>query len=132
MGIPVFSCSSVLRHYRYYVEEVTSWSLLNRIDASAEAIPGMPEPAKVDPVRRIPFLIWFVTTFPTHNERSIGVAELRMRLSSMMDDSVPTLVDKVVDRLAQFAHVREYAISRPTTRTHSGYAVYVTYYVNIT
>ena len=79
----------------------------------------MPEPTKVDPFRRILFLIWFVTTSPTHNVHSIGVTKLWMRLSSVMDDSVPALVDKVVDRPTQVGHVREYVIFRATTRAHS-------------
>src|SRR5438067_4260633 len=131
MAIRAFSSSSFLRHYRDDVEDLAAWRLFDGIDPAAEAVSRMLEPAKIDPVGGVPLPIRLVASSPAHDFHAIEVAELRVRLSRMVNDSVPALPDKVVDGLTQLIHIREYAIVRATTRAHRSYAVYMTYYVNL-
>src|SRR5206468_3497053 len=131
MVIRAFSSSSFLRHYRDDVKDLAAWRLFNGIDPAAEAVSRMLEPAKIDPVGGVPLLIGLVASSPAHDFHAIEVAELRVRLSRMVNDSVPALPDEVVDGLTQLVHIREYAIVRATTRAHRSYAVYMTYYVNL-
>src|SRR5437773_2909513 len=131
MAIRAFSSSSFLRHYRDDVKDLAAWRLFNGIDPAAEAVSRMLEPAKIDPVGGVPLPIRLVASSPAHDFHAIEVAELRVRLSRMVNDSVPALPDKVVDGLTQLIHIREYAIVRATTRAHRSYAVYMTYYVNL-
>src|SRR5216110_2249008 len=131
MAIRAFSSSSFLRHYRDDVMDLAAWRLFDGIDPAAEAVSRMLEPAKIDPVGGVPLPIRLVASSPAHDFHAIEVAELRVRLSRMVNDSVPALPDKVVDGLTQLIHTREYAIVRATTRAHRSYAVYMTYYVNL-
>src|SRR5438876_3650579 len=129
MAIRAFSSSSFLRHYRDDVEDLAAWRLFNCIDPATEAVSRMLEPAKIDPGGGVPPPIRLVASSPAHDFHAIDVAELRVRLSRMVNDSVPALPDMVVDGLTQLIHIREYAIVRATTRAHKSYAVYMTYYV---
>src|SRR5438034_8852717 len=128
MVIRAFSSSSFLRRYRDDVKDLAAWRLFDGIDPAAEAVSRMLEPAKIHPVGRVPLPIRLVASSPAHDFHAIEVAELRVRLSRMVNDSVPALPDKVVDGLPQLIHIREYTIVRAPTTAHRLYALSDTYF----
>src|SRR5438093_7656583 len=113
MAIRAFSSSSFLRHYRDDVKDLAAWRLFDGIDPAAEAVSRMLEPAKIDPVGGVPLPIRLVASSPAHDFHAIDVAELRVRLSRMVNDCVPAPPGEVVDGLTQLILDRASVIGAP-------------------